>query len=257
MSAAPRARPLLTLHVLARREWVRFLRQPARVAAAIGTPALMWLFLASGFADVIQPESLGDLPYSVFLLPGMLTLVAMFAAIFGSISLIEQRSEGWLSALIVMPLPRWSIACGKIAGGASVAFAQSVVLLLAVPLLDVTITLPGALQMMLVLALVCIGVTALGLAFAWRCESSAGFHSVMNLVFMPLWLLSGAFFPASGGGWLARLMQINPLTWANNTLRAGIDGQFDVLGTVAVGLFAGVCVVAAAWVMSSARPIVR
>ncbi len=37
--------------------------------------------------------------------------------------------------------------------------------------------------------------TALGVFFAWPMESTQGFHAIMNLVLMPLWLLSGAFFP--------------------------------------------------------------
>jgi ABC-2 type transport system permease protein len=50
---------------------------------------------------------------------------------------------------------------------------------------------------------------ALGVAFAWRSRTTAGFHAVMNLLIMPMWLLSGAFFPAkSASPWLAAIMRI-------------------------------------------------
>ena len=38
--------------------------------------------------------------------------------------------------------------------------------------------------------------TSLGFVLAWRMESTQGFHAIMNLLLMPMWLLSGAFFPA-------------------------------------------------------------
>jgi ABC-2 type transport system permease protein len=51
-------------------------------------------------------------------------------------------------------------------------------------------------------------------------ESTQGFHAIMNLILMPIWILSGAFFPASGAaGWLGWLMQLNPLTYGMAALR--------------------------------------
>jgi hypothetical protein len=35
----------------------------------------------------------------------------------------------------------------------------------------------------------------LGLIIAWRMRSTQGFHAIMHLLLMPLWLLSGAFSP--------------------------------------------------------------
>ena len=34
----------------------------------------------------------------------------------------------------------------------------------------------------------------------------------MSVLFFPMWLLSGAFFPVAQTGWLAVLMRLNPLT---------------------------------------------
>ncbi len=65
--------------------------------------------------------------------------------------------------------------------------------------------------------------TSLGLVIAWRMESTQGFHAIMNLILMPIWLLSGAFFPASGAaGWLSWLMQLNPLTYGMAALRRSL-----------------------------------
>ena len=63
--------------------------------------------------------------------------------------------------------------------------------------------------------------TSLGFLIAWRMETTTGFHAIMNLFLIPLWLLSGALFPAAGASpWLATLMKVNPLTYAVGALRA-------------------------------------
>jgi ABC-type polysaccharide/polyol phosphate export permease len=51
----------------------------------------------------------------------------------------------------------------------------------------------------------------------------------MNIVFMPMWLLSGAFFPptsgAGGANALAWLMRVNPLTWCTQAIREPLLGR--------------------------------
>lgn len=213
---------------LARREVLRFLRQPARLVAAIATPALLWVFLTAGLTGAMGLKLTGDgaVDFGAFLLPGTLTLVAMFASIFSAISVIEDRDQGWLQAVLVSPAPRWSIALGKTAGGTVLAFAQAAVLL---PLFLARGELPGAESAgltMLALFLTCLGVTGMGVVLAWRCDSSQSFHAVMNLVFMPMWLLSGAFFPIDeAAGWLSAVAWINPLTWCTEAIRRPLLGQ--------------------------------
>jgi ABC-2 type transport system permease protein len=223
MSAATPTSGMAVAMVIARRDLVRFLRQPARVAAAIGTPLLLWAFMGSGFAGSFRPAGLGGTSYSAFLLPGAMTLVAVFAAIFSSISIIEDRNEGWLQAVLVSPAPRWSIAMGKIIGSSLVSFVQSAVMLLAIPFLHLDVGAMAILISLLALAVTSFAMTAMGFVFAWHSETTAAFHAVMNIVFMPMWLLSGAFFPPSSGdehaGFLTWLMRINPLTWCTQAIR--------------------------------------
>lgn len=237
--------------VICRRELIRFVRQPAKMAAAIGTPLLLWLLMASGFADSLGRDALGDVRYSVFLLPGVMTLVAVFAAIFASISIIEDRRDGWLQSVLASPAPRWSIALGKTAGGSIVAWLQAAILLPSVMLLDVTISLQAALLMLAALAVVSIAMAAMGVAFAWQCETTGSFHAVMNLVFMPMWLLSGAFFPADGSAeWLRSLVWLNPLTWATHAIRAPLVGEASASALAVSCVFALVLLVVATMAVS-------
>ena len=51
--------------------------------------------------------------------------------------------------------------------------------------------------------------TALSFCIAWLMESTQGFHAIMNLFLLPMWMLSGALFPASGApGWLRAVMAV-------------------------------------------------
>lgn len=216
--------------IIWRRELVRFTRQPGRIIAAIGTSALIWVLLGSGFANSLEPKITADesISFSAWLLPGMMTLVAVFSSIFSSLSTIEDRQTGWLQAVLVSPAPRLSIALGRALGGGTVAFLQAGILLAAMPFIELPAGLVGVVLTLFSLAMTSLAMSAIGLAFAWRCQSASSFHSVMNLVFMPMWLLSGSVFPISGSStWLSIVAWCNPLTWCTTAMRSSLTATPD------------------------------
>lgn len=246
-----RASGLTIAAVLCRRELIRFIRQPKRIAGAIAAPIMLWLFMASGFSRAIELESLDDMSYSSFLLPGAMTLIAVFAAIFASISIIEDRHDGWLQSVLVSPSPRWSIALGKIVGGAIVAWTQAAVLLLALPMLAVDVSVVGVGLALIALGVTSFAMTALGLAFAWRSETTSDFHSVMTLIFLPMWMLSGAMFPEAGASrWMYYVMHANPLTWCTESIRNPLLGGTVLLPFIVALGFAGVMMTIATVIIS-------
>lgn len=235
MTAAPTSSGIPSALALTRRELVRITRQPSRLIASIATPLLIWLLLGSGFADSFRPPAIDAaidatidtttdaLNYGSYLLPGMLTMTVLFSSIFGAMSLIEDRHEGFLQSVLVSPAPRWSIAASKLLGSALIATAQAMIILPAVFLLGNAVG-PAALPLA-TLALFCtaLGIAGIGLAAAWWVDSSQGFHGVMNLVLMPMWLLSGSVFPLEGAsGWMRLLMMANPVTWCTKALHASL-----------------------------------
>jgi len=104
-------------YALARREVVRFLRQPSRIVGAFAPPLLAWLLLGAGFGASFRAP--GGASYLGWFFPGTVVLVVLFAAIFSTISVIEDRREGFLQAVVVSPASPLSVAAGKIAGGRS------------------------------------------------------------------------------------------------------------------------------------------
>ena len=209
---------------LAWREVVRFLRQPSRIVGAFGPPLLAWLLLGAGFGSSFRVAGAEGAGYTAWFFPGTVVLVVLFAAIFSTISVIEDRREGFLQAVVVSPVSPSAVALGKIAGGTILALAQGGALLLLAPVLGYAPSAAALAQALLVLALVALALTGLGLAIAWMLESTQGFHAIMNLFLIPMWFLSGSFFPAAGApGWLRAAMAVNPLTYGVASLRRALD----------------------------------
>jgi ABC-2 type transport system permease protein len=222
---------------LAWREVVRFLRQPSRIVGAFAPPLLAWLLIGSGFGASFRVPGGGGASYAAYFFPGTVVLVVLFAAIFSTISVIEDRREGFLQAVVVSSASPFSVALGKIAGGTLLALAQGGALLLLAPALGLAPS-PAALgPALLVLALVALALTGLGLAIAWMLESTQGFHAIMNLFLIPMWFLSGSFFPAEGApAWLRAAMAVNPLTYGVASLRRALDPSASGLPTPALSV---------------------
>jgi ABC-2 type transport system permease protein len=200
---------------LAGREIVRFLRERTRVFGALVQPILFWAMFGAGLSGSFRPLRGEDaVGYAEYLFPGTVVLILLFTAIFSTISLIEDRREGFLQGVLVAPIPRAGVVLGKVLGGASLAFAQGALLFACGPLVGIRVTIAAAGAALALLVVLALALTAVSFCIAWRMQSTQGFHAVMTVFLMPLWLLSGAFFPAAGGpSWLGRLMSLNPLTY--------------------------------------------
>ncbi len=212
---------ILPVMTLCWREVVRFCRQRSRLVGAFVQPLVFWLLLGGGLrASFRPPETPPGTSYVEYVYPGIIAMVLLFTAIFATISVIEDRRMGFLQGVLVSPVSRSSIVLGQALGGTTLALVQGIIFLLLAPGAGVPLTVASVLWMVLVMFLVAFGLTSLGLVIAWRLESTQGFHAVMNLILLPMWVLSGAFFPATGvPGWLGWTMRLNPLTYGMAALR--------------------------------------
>lgn len=208
-----KAQILLPVWSIARREFVGFFRSPGRWIGSLGTPLILWAILAIGFGSVAS-ETLGrsDTKLFAYFFPGMVLLMVVFSAIFSSISLIEDRRIGFLQGVLVSPAPRVAIVLGKVLGGSAVAAVQGLLLFAIAPLAGVEWTIGTVVGAFLSLLLVTLTFSAFSFVLAWRADSVQSFHSTMNFVLLPMWLLSGSFFSVDGSPEILRWsMRINPL----------------------------------------------
>jgi len=193
------------------RELVRFWRQKSRVLGVVASPLVFWLLIGYGSNDLARFYA------------GALVLTVMFSAIFSTISIIEDRREGFLLSMLVSPAPRTSLVLGKILGSATLAWIQGLIFLCFAPLAGVRIGFVELFAVVAAIFLVSFTLTGLGFVIAWKMESTAGFHAIMNLLLVPMWMVSGSLFPmATAHGWVRAIMWVNPLTYSigllNHTL---------------------------------------
>jgi ABC-2 type transport system permease protein len=217
------------------REINRFRRQRSRWMSALTQPLVFWLLLGGGLSASFRPPGVpDDTGYLQYFYPGVMVLVMLFTAIFATIAVVEDRREGFLQGVLVAPVSRASIVLGQALGSATLAWLQGVVFFILAPLAGISLSPIAVLGVVTVLAFLAFGLTNLGLIIAWRMQSTQGFHAIMNLILMPIWLLSGAFFPVSGVPfWLEWLMRINPLTYGMAALRHCLYlGRADAAGAI-------------------------
>ncbi|MDB5294717.1 MAG: type transporter [Phycisphaerales bacterium] len=210
---------------LAQRELVRFIRQPHRVVGALATPIVFWLLIGLGMGRSFRGEGVpGGGDYLQFFFPGTVLMILLFTAIFSTISIIEDRREGFLQSVLVAPVSRMSIVLGKVLGGAALAFGQGLLFLLLGPLAGLKLTVGGFAAAAGMMAIVSFALTALGFCIAWRMSSTQGFHAIMNLFLMPMWFLSGALFPPRADTFapLRWTMVLNPLTYGLAGMRRAL-----------------------------------
>ncbi|HWC19499.1 MAG TPA: ABC transporter permease, partial [Terriglobales bacterium] len=197
-----RSNPLLPVASLWRREIVRFYRQKTRVIGVILSPLVFWLVIGSGFGNSFRSGA-GNQHYLEYFFPGSLLMIVLFTSIFTMMSVIEDRDRGFLSSVLVAPVSRTAIVMGKVLGGTTLSAVQGLVFLVFAPAVGVHFTFTNSLIVVVSVFLMAFALTALGFTLAWSMESAQAFHAIVNLFLIPLWLLSGALFPANGAsGWI-------------------------------------------------------
>src|SRR4051794_18537044 len=179
-STAPVSRPGLWLPALSlcRRELVRFLRQRHRIIGALATPIVFWLLIGGGIGRSFQAPGAGNGTHAAssmaYFFPGTVVMILLFTAIFSTISIIEDRREGFLQSVLVAPISPMVIVLGKVLGGTALAFGQGLVFLILAPLVGFKFTAGSFVLALIVMFVVSFGLTALGFCIAWRMSSTQG-----------------------------------------------------------------------------------
>ncbi len=220
---------LLAVGTLTRREIVRFLRQRNRVVGALATPLAFWFMIGSGVGSSFGSgtgagKATDATAYLHYFFPGTLLLIILFTAIFSTISIIEDRREGFLQGVLAAPIPRAAFVLAKLLGGTLLAFGQCLLIYLIALNFGLPFSIPACFLFTGTVFVLGLSLTALGYLIAWPLDSTQGFHAIMNLFLMPMWFLSGALFPLAGSArWLQYLGQANPLTYGLALIRQALE----------------------------------
>lgn len=202
------------------RDLIRFTRDRARLASSLGQPLLFLLLFGGGFSAAISELGAGELDYTQFLFPGILAMTVLFTAVFSAVSVVWDREFGFLKEVMVAPVSRIAVALGKVAGGSTVALLQGLIIMALAPVLGISFSLAQVVLISAILLLLAVMMTSFGLLLASRQQSMEGFHMMMNFVLLPMFFLSGAFFPLRGvPAWMYVLATADPVTYGVDPLR--------------------------------------
>ncbi|HMJ02259.1 MAG TPA: ABC transporter permease, partial [Conexibacter sp.] len=182
------------VRIVWRRDLIRFATDRMRIATLLVQP-LLFLFVLGAGLQTLADASTGGVDLTTFIYPGILCMALVFSAMFIAVSLVMDREFGFLREMLVAPVRRSSIVVGKCLGGAIIAASQGVVVLALAGLVDVPydpVLILGLLGLMLLLALT---VTAFGVLVAVCIKQAQTFTSVMQMFVMPMFFVSGAFYP--------------------------------------------------------------
>jgi ABC-2 type transport system permease protein len=239
------------------REVTRFSRQRSRVVGSFLQPLVFWLLLGAGLSASFRPAGMpAGINYFEYLYPGFIVLVLLFTAIFATISTVEDRREGFLQGVLVAPISRSTVLMGQALGATTLAWVPSCIFLVLAPLAGIRLSASGVILSALIMAIIAFALTCIGLLIAWRIESTQGFHAIMNLILIPIWLLSGAFWPVAGAPFVLQwIMRLNPLTYGVAALREalyrGHSGEIAALPNFAWSFLIAAAFALAMYLMAS------
>lgn len=222
----PQNLDLATVRVLWKRDLVRFFRQRSRVLGAFVQPLLFWAIMGSGFSSSFRIQGAEGVDYKQYFFPGILLMIILFTSIFSTMSIIEDRREGFMQAVLAAPSSRVSVVLGKVLGGATLAMLQAVAVLALAPLGGFHFADVHWALLLAHLTLTSVGLCAIGFAIAWWLNSTQGYHAVMSVLLLPAWIVSGAMFPVTNApGWMRVVVAANPLSYAASGVRRGMGAM--------------------------------
>jgi ABC-2 type transport system permease protein len=213
------------------REWLRFLRQHGRLAAAIIRPLIWLAVFSAGFRSAlglsITPPYETYILYEVYLVPGLAGMMLLFHGMQTSLSMVYDREMGSMRVLLTSPLPRWYLL-----GARLVAF------LLIARLWGVTPPWAGYAAALPAIVLSGLMLGAFGLLISSMVKQLENFAGVMNFVIFPVFFTSTALYPLwrleDASIWIARLAAINPFTYAVELIRFALYLQITPLALAVV-----------------------
>jgi ABC-type multidrug transport system permease subunit len=186
------------------------------------------LQIAAGRRDAVRSENqlvhkTGS-RYIDFVVPGLLGMNLMGSAIWGlGFAIVEARQKKLLKRLVASPMPRWQYLMSFLLSRLAMLVIE-VAAFLGFARLAFGVPFRGSLwELGFLCVLTSLAFSALGLLVSSRAKTMEAASGLMNLVMLPMWILSGVFFSASRfPAVIQPLVRALPLTAAIDALRGNM-----------------------------------
>src|SRR5580692_6668192 len=162
--------------------------------------------------------------YIDFVVPGLLGMNLMGSAIWGlGFSIVEARQKKLLKRLVASPMPKWQYLASFMLSRLAMLIIE-VVVFLGFARLVFGVPFRGSLvELAFLCLLTSLAFTGLGLLAASRAKTMEAASGLMNLVMLPMWILSGVFFSATRfPAVIQPMVRALPLTAAIDALRGNM-----------------------------------
>lgn len=234
------------------------LRNPAWVIIGLIQPILYLAFFGP-LLTRIAGRGIRGFPHGnsySFFVPGLLIQLGLFGAAFVGFTIIADWRYGVIERLRVTPASRLAILAGRLLRDVLTLLVQGVVLVLAGVAFGMRAPVGGVLIGLGFIAVVAISLAAISYTVGLLTKSEDVLAPALNMVVVPLMLLSGIMLPMTlGPGWLQGIARVTPFRYIIDAMREAFAGHYltavmaEGVG-VAIGM-AAVCM----WVAS--RTFVR
>ena len=229
-------------NIVFRRQIRMNLRNPAWVIIGMLQPVL-YLFLFGPLLKPLADQFGADNAYTFFV-PGLLVQLGIFGAFFAGFSLIAEWRDGVIEAERVTPASRTALLVGRLMRDVSQLFVQALILVGLGYVLGMRASWRGVVLGITLTLLLGAACAAASNALALSTKSEDVMAPVINMVMMPVLLLSGILLPMTlGPTWLIRASDFMPTRWVVDAVRDSFAGDMLTSNmfwgtTWAVALFA-------------------
>lgn len=188
--------------LLWQKQMKKTLVHPEEIVGMLIQPILWVVLFGVGMRSLMGAAAPGSgADYMTFMIPGIVALTTVSAAIAGGSTWLSERLIGIVKEYLAAPIPRLSILLGNAGSIVTKVLFQAVIILL-------------------LIAGYGIGFSGLALAVASATDSSAGYHMMIFLLQLPLLFLSNSLYPLQTLPlWMRLSTYLNPTTYVVTGLR--------------------------------------
>ena len=232
--------------IVFRRQLRMNLRNPAWVIIGMLQPVLYLLL----FGPLLKPlvQQFGATNAYTFFVPGLLVQLGIFGAFFAGFSLIGEWREGVIEAERVTPASRTALLVGRLGRDLLQLLVQALILVALGLALGMEATAAGIALGIGLTLLIGGACAAASNALALTTKSEDVMAPVINMVMMPVLLLSGILLPMTiGPDWLRRASDFMPIRHIVDGVRSSFGGDFGASGVLWGSVWSVLLLVLAVW----------
>jgi ABC-2 type transport system permease protein len=249
------ARPLIEwqpIYSMWKREILRFFSMRARVFSFIVSPFTWLIFLGIPLSRIMPAGQLKlGMPFFSFIVPGVLGMGLLFGGTNSGVTVLWDKEFGFLKEVMVAPVRRTSLILGRSLGALTINILQALITLTVALFAGISLGFSirssgGFLLGLVFMVLTFFAAVGFGLTLGALIEETEGYMTIVRVIEMPLFFLSGGLLPISALRGISVLFQVqflNPLTYGVDGIRGAFTGVYLISFWVDIAVVAACAVV--------------